>query len=102
MDKIMKILHIVAGHSFNGGAARGAYWLHLGLLSEGIESKVLTNSVDYKNYINVESVLDSKKNILLNALHSKIDNFPLKFYKKKNHSLFSTSGDFYTMISCTT
>lgn len=91
MDKIMKILHIVAGHSFNGGAARGAYWLHLGLLSEGIESKVLTNSVDYKNYINVESVLDSKKNILLNALHSKIDNFPLKFYKKKNHSLFSTS-----------
>ena len=39
----MKILHIISGE-LTGGAARGAYWLHLGLKELGIDSKILTNS----------------------------------------------------------
>lgn len=39
----MKILHLVGG-KLTGGAARGAYWLHQGLLELGTESMVLANS----------------------------------------------------------
>ena len=39
----MKVLHIISG-DLNSGAARGAYWLHVGLKKTGVESKVFTNS----------------------------------------------------------
>jgi hypothetical protein len=35
----LKILHIVAG-DLDGGAARGAYWLHEGLKKLNIKSKL--------------------------------------------------------------
>lgn len=38
----LKVLHIVAG-DLNGGAARGALWLHQGLLNEGVDSTILSN-----------------------------------------------------------
>ena len=37
----MKVLHLVAGE-LTGGAARGAYWLHQGLRSLGVDSRVYT------------------------------------------------------------
>ncbi|WP_412778170.1 glycosyltransferase family 4 protein [Thalassospira lucentensis] len=39
----MKVLHIVAGN-LSGGAARGAYWLHLAQRKLGIDSKLLTDT----------------------------------------------------------
>ena len=39
----MKILHLIGG-DLNGGAAKGAYDLHKGLLELGVDSKILTNS----------------------------------------------------------
>jgi len=33
----MRVLHLVAGE-LTGGAARGAYWLHRGLMEIGVDS----------------------------------------------------------------
>ena len=43
--KKIKVVHLVAG-SLSGGAARGAYWLHKGLLGHGVESHVITDHHD--------------------------------------------------------
>ena len=40
-----KVLHLVAGRH-DGGAARGAYWLHKALNDKGVESTILTNARD--------------------------------------------------------
>lgn len=40
----MKVLHLIAG-DLSGGAAKGALNLHEGLISLGVDSKILTNSV---------------------------------------------------------
>lgn len=55
----MKLLHI-AVVDLNDGAARGVYWLHLGLKELGIENKVLTNlktnlGYDHKRKNNYEN-----------------------------------------------
>ena len=42
----LRVLHLIGGN-LNGGAARGAYWLHKALQDEEVESYVATNS-DYK------------------------------------------------------
>ncbi len=51
-----KILHLVAG-SLGGGAARGAAWLHNGLLAQGVESRILTSGppVDDPTIFTLES-----------------------------------------------
>lgn len=38
----MKVVHLVAGN-LNGGAARGAYWLHVALRELGVDSSIITN-----------------------------------------------------------
>ena len=65
----MKVLHLIAG-DLTGGAAKGAYWLHLALLEENIDSYIVTNSIeDYKS--------------------SKINALSKKFINRLNFSFFS-------------
>ena len=77
----MKILHIVAGN-MNGGAARGAYWLHSGLINHGIDSVILTNSTDTLNDNHVVSIIHNKVDKLINSFRVHLDPFLTSFYKK--------------------
>jgi glycosyltransferase involved in cell wall biosynthesis len=88
MDK--KILHIVAGN-LTGGAARGAYWLHKGLLDAGINSKMLINSIDDLEDETITSTISNPKQKLVNKIHAKVEQLPLKIYKDRKKYIFSTA-----------
>jgi len=85
----MKILHIVAG-DLTGGAARGAYWLHQGLVEEGIDSKIWTNSKVTFGDERVISVLKTKKDKLSQFIRSQLDGNAAIFYPKRKKVIFST------------
>lgn len=85
----MKILHLVSGN-LGGGAARGAYWLHKGLLDLGIDSRVLTTSTQTYGDPTVNSITTDKKGKLAELLRRQAD-FSLKnFYTERKKRVFST------------
>lgn len=85
----MKILHIVAG-DLNGGAARGAYWLHSGLRDIGIDSKIFTNSEITLGDLSVISTIQSKKDRAINIIRGQVDRLPTLFYKNRKRIIFSS------------
>jgi len=89
MNKKLKVLHIVAGN-LSGGAARGAYWLHLGLKALAVDSKVLTNSKIDLNDKNIVTVTKSKKNKLINLIRGQLDSLLTLFYPKRKSIIFSS------------
>ncbi len=86
----ISVLHIVAG-DLNGGAARGALWLHQGLLMCGVDSKLLINSSDTQNIPTVYSTVITKREKLINYFNIYLDKLPLKMYRKRQEMAFSTS-----------
>jgi glycosyltransferase involved in cell wall biosynthesis len=84
----MKILHVVAG-DLSGGAARGAYWLHQGLLSIGVESYVLVQKGYYTDP-SVFSLENTSLSKILIRVRSKMDRLPLVLYKNRQKTPFST------------
>lgn len=85
----MKVLHIVAGE-LSGGAARGAYWLHRGLLDLGVESKILTNSSQTFGDDTVTSTLKGQKSKVASIFLHKLDVLPTVIYKDRKKVIFST------------
>lgn len=85
----MKILHIIGG-DLSDGAARGAYWLHCGLLSLGVESKVLTNSFTTLGDPTVITVSNNKIAKLFTLIRNNLDSIPLFFYRNKKKVIFSS------------
>jgi len=85
----MKILHIVAGE-LTGGAARGAYWLHLALNELDIDSKVFTNSEINLGDKSVITPLKSKKDRIFNLIRGQLDNVLTAFYPKRKRIIFSS------------
>ncbi len=85
----MKILHIVSG-DLSGGAARGAYWLHLGLKELGVESKIFTNSKITLSDNNVVSSVQTQKDKLFNMIRVQLDYMLLLFYPKRKRITFSS------------
>ncbi len=88
MNNNIKILHIVAG-GLSGGAARGAYWLHLGLRKLGVNSKILTNSKVTLGDENVTTILKDRKSKIENMIRSRLDGLPARFYKNRKKIIFS-------------
>jgi glycosyltransferase involved in cell wall biosynthesis len=95
--KDLKILHIVAG-KLNGGAAKGAYWQHQGLLEIGVNSRILMNS---RNYIKDESVMSLitnnkgslfNKQLLNKGITARLELLPLLLYP--NHHVGNFSAGF--------
>ncbi len=89
MKKNINVLHLVSG-DLSEGAARGAYWLHQGLIKNGIQSKVLTNSKNIQEYDYVET---NNKNILdrlFKKIYSMLDALPSKFYLSRKKNIFSS------------
>jgi glycosyltransferase involved in cell wall biosynthesis len=84
----LNILHIVAG-DLSGGAARGAYWIHKGLLSIGIKSKMIV-----QNYHGVNPTIDAISHTTLSSglklIKTQVDTLPLKLYANHEKSMFST------------
>lgn len=88
----MNILHIVAG-DLNGGAARGAYWLHLALLKKNVNSYILTNS---KNNLNSNKIHALSKNFIsrlkFSFLTRAVEVLKLPYYTR-DKKIFSTGFD---------
>lgn len=85
----MNILHLVAG-DLTGGAARGAYWLHKGLISQRVTSTLLISGRSSEIDSNVICLSDSKLGRLKTLIRSQFDPLILKFYKKHSGNIFST------------
>ena len=98
MKNSMNVLHIVAG-SLNGGAARGAYWLHKGLRSQGINSKIVTQ---FPSRIENTIALPSRNRVkrIKFAIKYRIENYLLNQYSDRKKIIFSTGflGNDITMM----
>ncbi len=88
----MKILHLVAGE-LNGGAARGAYWLHQGLQQIGVDSTVLTNATETYGDDSVISLTDSVFGRAKFAVSQKIGRAPVRAYPNRKRWIFNTGFD---------
>ena len=85
----MKVLHIVSGE-LNGGAARGAYWLHRGLRKIGVDSYILSDSFDTLGDSEVFTTADSKKNKVIKLIRGQLDTAPSWLYRNRKRVIFST------------
>ncbi|WP_343695595.1 glycosyltransferase family 4 protein [Flavobacterium sp.] len=85
----MKIL-IVNSFDNVGGAARAAYRLHKSLLLKGVDSTMLVQRKLSDDYT-VHAFPNSLFQELLAKIKHILDLIPLRFYKKKNKTLFSPS-----------
>lgn len=82
----MKVL-LVNNSDRYGGAARAAYRIHTGLRSIGVNSQMLVSNKTSDDYSVVGPVSILEKT--LRPFRSKIDAFPLMFYKNREESIFS-------------
>jgi glycosyltransferase involved in cell wall biosynthesis len=89
LDRPMKVLHVVAG-DLTGGAARGAYWLHLGLKELAIDSKIVTNGNETLGDENVISLAGNAHSKLFNRVRGLFDSLPTLFYRNRQRVIFST------------
>lgn len=85
----MKIVHVVAG-SLSGGAARGAYWLHKGLIKIGVNSTLITNGRDTLGDNTVFSLSESKVDMIKTLAVNQMDSIRLKTYPNREPRIFST------------
>lgn len=85
----MKILHILAT-DLNGGAARGAYWLHQGLQKHGIESRIFTNSKTTLGDNSVVTIIKNKTAMTLNMIRSQLDSLIVIPYTKRKRTIFNS------------
>ena len=88
----MKVLHLVAGE-LNGGAARGAYWLHQALRDLGVDSAILTSAKDSLGDESVISLADSALGKLKFAVQRRMGQLPLKLYRNRRPTIFNTGID---------
>lgn len=87
-DNKIKVLHVICG-DLNGGATRGAYWLHRGLLQIGVESRVLINAKAPYDDAFVHSILTNKKANLFNLYRLGMDQLVSQFYKRRQKRIFT-------------
>lgn len=85
----MKIL-IVNTSDIDGGAARAAYRLHKALLDSGIDSQMLVQNKTSDDYTVLSE--NKKVNKYLNKLRPILDSLPVRFYKNRTKTLFSSSS----------
>jgi len=100
MSRKLKILHFVAG-DLNGGAARGAYWLHQGIQRLGVDSKVYSNSESVLDDNSVITLPRTKVAKLFNTLRVQLDSVLTLLYPKRVKNIFSTGliGSDFTKLN---
>lgn len=82
----MKILHVNES-DIVGGAARAAYRLHIALLKNEVDSKMLVHNKLSDEFSIIGST--TNKNKIVNIFRSFLDNLPVKLYRHKTKTLFS-------------
>ncbi|MEM9163611.1 MAG: glycosyltransferase family 4 protein [Cyanobacteria bacterium P01_F01_bin.4] len=84
----MKVLHLSTS-DYNGGAARGAYWMHKALQQAGVDSYMLVaeKSTDDPSVIGSQGITGSQK--ILNGVRQTVEYWPLRRYKQKKAGFFS-------------
>lgn len=82
----MKVLHLSTTDVL-GGAARGAFWLHQALESQGVETSMLVN----RKYGDEESVIALKEPCarLMRWARAELDRLPLHFYRSTGESYWT-------------
>lgn len=83
----MKILHIFGGNIV-GGAARGAYWLHLALKNNGISSKILVAFNSSKEE-DIVPLIKGRKERYVYKLTNLIEKLLLRIYPNRKTGMFS-------------
>lgn len=82
-------MHVIGG-DLSGGAARGAYWLHQGLLEHGIDSRVFTSSKETYGDKTVTSIGADKKGKLASIIRQQADAGLQRLYRHRQQVIFST------------
>lgn len=85
----MKVLHIVAGE-LSGGAARGAYWLHQGIMDLGVKSTILINGKNILNYEGVSTTTKTNNSKALSLFRIQLDQLLTLPYINKKRQAFSS------------
>jgi glycosyltransferase involved in cell wall biosynthesis len=85
----MKVLHVVAGN-LTGGAARGAYWLHLGLLEEGVQSHVLISGRKHSDDRRVSTIRKGWLSGAFIEVRARLDKVLTVIYFKREKLIFSS------------
>lgn len=84
----MKVLHLNTS-DINGGAARGAYWMHTALKRAGVDSHMLVA----EKYTNDDTVIGPKTitggQKILNGIRQTVEYWPLKSYPNKSSGMFA-------------
>jgi glycosyltransferase involved in cell wall biosynthesis len=84
----MKILHLSAGN-LEGGAARGAYWLHRALLDQGCDSNFLSQHGEPNEDEHIYTSSNTALSKISSKLLPRIDQLPLKLYPDRHNFIFS-------------
>ncbi|WP_414575717.1 glycosyltransferase family 4 protein [Anabaena sp. CCY 9402-a] len=84
----MKILHL-STNDIDGGAARGAYWLHQALIKAGADSTMLVAQKKSNDFTVIGAESKIQKGI--NLCKPTIDSIPTLFYKDRINTTFSPS-----------
>lgn len=84
----MKVLHLSTADA-NGGAARGAYWMHKALRQAGVDSWMLVAEkyTSDPTVIGPTGITGSQK--VFNGIRQTFEYWPLKSYKNKKPGAFS-------------
>ena len=85
----MKILHMVSGE-LSGGAARGAYWLHRGLLDLGVDTVLMTSGRLFSLDKTVVSLAKTQAQRAKSKLIAQLGGLPLHLYSNRKRWPFST------------
>lgn len=85
----LRVVHIVAG-DLDGGAARGATWLHEALLDRGVESFLIYSGSSSREVPNSRSVAFNKWGRFKARFFELCDLLLLSIYKNRTAQVFST------------
>lgn len=96
----MKVIHLTAG-SLNGGAARGALWLHRALHNSGIESTLLTNGEGIDGDDTIQSLSPKRYQRLRFDIRTRIAGLRKLRYPRRQPWFFSTGFDGIDLSSST-
>lgn len=88
----INVLHLASGE-LTGGAARGAYWLHQGMLEIGIKSFFLNTGRQASCDKTLESLVSTDLKKIISSISSRVGQLPKILYPSRKSWVFNTGFD---------
>lgn len=85
----LKVVHIISD-KLSGGAARGALWLHYALKGIGVESSILSSDDVTDADSCIYTAVSTKRGRTMRMVRAGLDRLPLRLYKSRKQTNFST------------